>query len=145
MGIRDSGGRKYKVVLDTNLYVSAFLCPDGVVARIAEQARRAIFLPVISPFIMNELGHILRTKTEANDAAIIAYLKQIAQSAIIVQPETVERVVPNDPDDDHIVACAIAGNADLIVSGDKHLRNLGSSGSIPIVHPTDFARMLGGM
>jgi len=33
-------------------------------------------------------------------------------------------VVPDDPDDDHVVACAVAARVDVIVSGDKHLLKL---------------------
>ena len=40
-------------------------------------------------------------------------------------PANVPRVIANDPDDDHVLACALAAQADLIVSGDKHLHSLG--------------------
>jgi len=54
--------------------------------------------------------------------------------AVIVSPLTVPRVVPTDPDDDHVLAAALAGNADLIVSGDKRdLLPLGSYEDIPII------------
>ena len=38
---------------------------------------------------------------------------------------TVPRVIERDADDEHVIACALAGQADLIVSGDKHLHSLG--------------------
>jgi predicted nucleic acid-binding protein len=40
-------------------------------------------------------------------------------------PINVPRVITNDPDDDHVLACAVAAQADFIVSGDKHLHSLG--------------------
>jgi uncharacterized protein len=40
-------------------------------------------------------------------------------------PTVVPHVIENDPDDDHVLACAVAAQADLIVSGDKHLHSLG--------------------
>ena len=44
------------------------------------------------------------------------------------------RVIEHDADDDHVLACALAGRADLIVSGDKHLHRLGGQyQGIPIV------------
>lgn len=43
----------------------------------------------------------------------------------MVAPDNVPRVIADDPDDDHIIACAMAAQADLIVSGDKHLHSLG--------------------
>ena len=42
----------------------------------------------------------------------------------VVVPASIRRTVPDDPDDDHVLACALAAQADLIVSGDAHLRNL---------------------
>ena len=54
--------------------------------------------------------------------------------AVVVTPLAVPRVVPTDPDDDHVLAAAFTGMADLIASGDKRdLLPLGSYQSIPIV------------
>jgi len=47
-------------------------------------------------------------------------------------------VVANDPDDDKFLACAIAANASIIISGDPHLLSLGSYRSIPIMTPAQF-------
>jgi predicted nucleic acid-binding protein len=51
-------------------------------------------------------------------------------------------VVAADPDDDRILECAVAGAADLIVSGDHHLNRLKSFRGIGIVRPVDFLRTL---
>ena len=53
---------------------------------------------------------------------IVGELRRLAYMAV---PKTVPRVIENDADDDHVLACALAGQADLIVSGDKHLHSLG--------------------
>ena len=56
-------------------------------------------------------------------------------------PVDVPRVIENDTDDDHVLACALAGRADLIVSGDKRLRSLGGQyQGIPIVTPAQAVR-----
>ncbi len=53
---------------------------------------------------------------------------------MVVSPTSVPPVVPTDPDDDHVLAAALAGNADLIASGDKRdLLPLGSYRGIAIV------------
>ena len=54
--------------------------------------------------------------------------------AVIVVPTDTPRVVPTDPDDDHVVAAAVLGQADLIASGDRRdLLPLGNFRGIPIV------------
>lgn len=50
-----------------------------------------------------------------------------------ITPAEIDRVVLADPDDDHVLACALAARADLVVSGDKRLRNIKSYQGIPIV------------
>ncbi|MCK7496847.1 MAG: PIN domain-containing protein [Comamonadaceae bacterium] len=54
--------------------------------------------------------------------------------AVVVEPSSVPRVVPDDPDDDQVLACALAAQVEMIVSGDKHLLDLGGHyQNIPIV------------
>jgi predicted nucleic acid-binding protein len=60
-----------------------------------------------------------------------------------VQPVAVPRVVPDDAEDDQVLACALAANAELIVSGDKHLLSLGSQyQGMPIVTPAQAAKLI---
>lgn len=59
-------------------------------------------------------------------------------------PTSVPRVVANDADDDHVLACALAGKVDLIVSGDKHLHSLGGEyQGIRIVTPAEAVQLVG--
>ena len=54
----------------------------------------------------------------------------------------VEKVIEQDPDDDKVLACALASRASRIVSGDGHLLALNSYRSIPIVTPAQFLALL---
>jgi predicted nucleic acid-binding protein len=67
-------------------------------------------------------------------------IRVLAGVSILVVPRTVPDAVPDDPDDNHIIACAVEGRADLIVSGDRHLLNLVEYEGIPVIRPTDFLR-----
>lgn len=52
-------------------------------------------------------------------------------------------MIAADPDDDHVLACAVAGHVDLIVSGDRHFLGLGGQyKGIPIVKAVDAVRIL---
>jgi predicted nucleic acid-binding protein len=63
----------------------------------------------------------------------------------VVAPVSVPRVVPDDPDDDHVMAAAVAAGADLIVSGDRHLLGVGTYRGIRILRPAEvLAEILGG-
>jgi len=52
-------------------------------------------------------------------------VRELRRLAYMCAPLIVPHVIANDPDDDHVLACAVAAQADLIVSGDKHLHSLG--------------------
>ena len=70
-------------------------------------------------------------------------LKQLAAIAEIIIPQIILDVIKEDPPDNRILECAVAGHADLIVSGNRRLLRLKSYQSIPIVRPIDFLRTLG--
>lgn len=70
---------------------------------------------------------------------IQAYLGHVS----LVQPDHVPAVVVADPADDHVLACAVAADADAIVSGDRHLHALGGRyQGIAIVRPALALQML---
>lgn len=62
--------------------------------------------------------------------------------ATLIEPMPVTPVIHDDPEDDHVLACAHAAQADYIVSGDQHLLGLGQYGAIPIVRPADLIARL---
>ena len=137
---------KIRVVLDTNVYISIFTSPKGELGTIWEQALRGAYTLLISPVIVAELANVLREKFQWPEDAIKARVKRFARMAEIITPESVPTVIKNDPADNHVLACAVSGKADLIVSGDKrHLLPLKEYKDIPIVRPVDFLRMFGGL
>ncbi|MEJ8859052.1 PIN domain-containing protein [Variovorax robiniae] len=72
------------------------------------------------------------------EALRVAELVQQYQSIVtLVHPFDVPRVVPNDVDDDHVVAAAVAGQVEVIVSGDRHLLQMQSHAGIAIFNPRD--------
>ena len=94
------------------------------------------------PAILREIAHVLLDVLQWQESDIVAHLKLVAKVAEIVSPTISLRVIADDPTDDRILECAVAGMADLVVSGDRHLRKLKSYKNIGIVQPSDFLRTL---
>ena len=121
-----------RVVLDTNTLVSAVLSPLGPPRRLLDDARAQVFQLCSSPVLMAELLDVVSREKFAKRMAEagltpLGIVGEIRRLAIMAVPADVPRVVANDADDDHVLACAIAAQADLIVSGDRHLLGLGDS------------------
>lgn len=131
-----------RCVLDTNLLVSGIIA-DGSPRRLLSKALAGEFTLCTSDTLLAELQRVLsRRKFSArmigSNLRPQAIADDIRRIALVVQPIEVPRVVLDDPDDDHVVAAAVTGRADLIASGDKrHLLKLASVGGIPIVSASE--------
>jgi putative PIN family toxin of toxin-antitoxin system len=143
-GIKEKQQTGLRVVLDTNVYVSAFNFPEGTLREIWQHARRGAFELLISPAIVNELGRILRERFVWSERDIRARIIELSRIGEIVIPRAIPTAIEDDPADNHILACAIEGRANVIVSGDQHLRRLKEYLGIAIVRPADFLHMLVG-
>ncbi len=109
-----------RVVLDTNVLVSALVFPGGqgeaALRRIIEHTDQL----VLSRPIVDELLDVLARKF-ARDAEELAHVAVfVTELAVIVAPRRRLRVVKDDPDN-RILECAVAGRAEIIVTGDKAL------------------------
>lgn len=139
-----------RVVLDTNTLVSALLSPHGPPRRLLDAARAQVFELCSSPVLVAELLDVVSREKFAKRLAAagltpLGIVGEIRRLAVMAAPVDVPRVVADDPDDDHVLACALTAQADLIVSGDKHLLNLGGQyQSIAIVTPAQAVQLVGG-
>ncbi len=138
-----SDGELLRAVLDTNVYISAFLYPARAVFQTVQLAARRRYHLLISPTIISEVGRVMRQDLGWEEHIRIRHLKTLTKAAEIVVPRLTLDVIREDPPDNRILECAIEGRAHLIVSGDRHLRRLKICQGIPIVRPTDFLRTLG--
>ena len=131
-----------RVVLDTNIFISAFLSPTGSSGRAWQAAHQRQYQLVTSPFIMAEVAITLRRRFSWGEEKIVKRLKKIGRAADIIQPTTMLQVV-SDPKDNPIVECAVDGKADMLISLDKDLLSLKVYNNIPILHVVDLLRTLG--
>ena len=127
-----------RIVLDTNVVLSALLwrgTPYQLLEAIRNHSEPRLFT---SPALLDELAGVLTRSTPTKRLAVIgktvrAVLADYVEAAEVVEPEHVPRVVPNDADDDQVIAAAVTAGADWIVSGDVDLLSLGSYQGIPII------------
>lgn len=136
-----------RLVLDTNVVASAVLW-GGVPRQLLQDGREKRVSLFTSIRLLAELTDILaRPKFEKKLVASGLTIEQIvdryAELAAVVQPAAIAPTVLDDPDDDQVLACAVAARADLIVSGDRrHLLPLGSFEGMPIVSPAEALRLI---
>jgi putative PIN family toxin of toxin-antitoxin system len=137
-----------RVVFDTNIYVSSLLRKDGLPAQALAAWRAHRIQLVTSPAIMSELAATLRytrirRKYGVTDEEIGELIDLLVANAVVVDGTLdVSGSVPSDPDDEIVLACAVEGKADLIVTGDQHLLALSAFQDIPVVTVRDLLEQL---
>ena len=138
-----------RAVLDANVYASALIKPGGPPGRILHLllAERA-FEVVLSGSILFELRRCLdypklRKHVLLTDPEIDSWIVALEMIADVATPRRLIRAVPDDPDDDHLIAAAIEGRAAFLVTGDRHVLALGEYEGIRMVTPAGFLKVLG--
>jgi uncharacterized protein len=124
-----------RVVLDTNIYISAILTP-GKPRDVLELARKKRIRLLISEAILQETERILRVKIGKSPNEISRILISLQTISEFVSPLLTISHIKADPSDDRILECAVEGKADYIVSGDtKHLLPLKKYRNTKIISP----------
>lgn len=137
-----------RVVVDTNIFVSAQLSRSGAPAQVLNSWREHRFIMLTSPDIIAEV-----TETLAGFIGRAPYaVSQQDVDEVVFLLKTVAVEVPgradvsdagiSDLDDLIFLACAVDGEADFIASGDKHLKSLKIYRSIPIVTARELLDVL---
>jgi len=132
-----------KVVFDTNVVASASFwrgAPFDCLVAWAQGRCEAI----VSPVLLAEYHEIFEElRLDYPKIKPVPWVEVLTESAELVFPTDRATGATSDPGDEMILECALAGEADFIVSGDKkHLLPLREFQGIPIVSPADFLRRL---
>jgi putative PIN family toxin of toxin-antitoxin system len=131
-----------RVVLDTNIIVSAVIS-DGKPRELLRRGINNQFIIVTSDFILKELVTVLhRPKFKTSEDEINRIVLALIQSSEVVSVKAKFKVVNQDPKDDMIILTAYDGDADRIVTGDKHLLELGSFREIKIITVENMIMLL---
>jgi putative PIN family toxin of toxin-antitoxin system len=127
-----------RVVFDTNVWISGLVF-KGEVRKVIQKALDEEVRPVISIPLLRELEKVLlSSKIDYSPIAAAETLHQIQELCLLVHPTQKIRVIHSDPVDNRVLECALEGQANLIVSGDKHLPDLGVFRGIRIITPKQF-------
>lgn len=109
---------RVKAVLDTNIIVSALLKDGGREALVFDLATSGAFTPVVSDPLLAEYGEVLgRPGFGFETRRVKGALQDIRRHALHVGTPRVLVGAAHDPDDDMVLACALAGGADYVVTG----------------------------
>ena len=127
-----------RVVLDTNILISAFIFPGGSPEAVYRLALEGSIDLATSPVPLAEFGRILAQKFGWDPATVGDAVAQVVRAGRVVRPSERVREVTADPDDDRVLEAAAEAMADVIVSGDRHLLELGTWRGIRILKATDF-------
>lgn len=134
-----------RVVLDTNIIVSAFFW--GGTPRAALDAARAKRVQIITTeALIAELKEVI---SRSKFADRLSQIGETAETLLdndyralveIVEAAEIEPIIVDDPDDDILIACAMGGKADYIISGDRHLLALKTHENIMICSVNHFIK-----
>lgn len=126
-----------RVLLDTNVVVAGLLW-NGLPRRLLDLAFDEAMTLYCSQALLDELLHTLQypkfnKRIAGHETTAHALASLYAASVTLVTPALILPTIEHDPDDDAVLACALAAQVDLIVSGDAHLLNLKHFQRIPIM------------
>ena len=137
-----------RVVLDANIYISALISNKGNPAKIINKWLAGQFDVLISQPIVDEILRVTNYKRIQKKYAKVRenrleFVELIIEQGIWEESSETLTVVSADESDNRYVECAVAGNAQYIVSGDEHLLGVGEYQGIIIVTPATFLTLLG--
>jgi putative PIN family toxin of toxin-antitoxin system len=136
-----------RVVLDTNILISALITPRGTPAKVLQSWRAGHFDLVTSPHLLLELREALsrphlKDRYRLSPTDTRDFITLLTSAAFLVTTREVASALLRDPDDLAVLACALAGDAEYIVTGDLDLLHLRSFEGVQIVRPSPFLQIL---
>lgn len=124
-----------RVVFDTNIYIAAALRGSFAEDIIDFAATTNLITLVTSQEILNELREKLLSKFDESEINVAYFINSLKDFVEVVEIVKKVDIIKRDPDDNKILECTLASNADLIVSSDQDLLDLKTFQGIGIIHP----------
>ena len=136
-----------KIVLDTNVFVSALINPRGKPAQILNYVFESKVRLFTSPSIIEELERVLSypklvKRHGLEKQELKEFVSDLLSILSLVEGKKAIELIAEDPADNNYLSCVVDAKADFIVSGDIHLLNLREYEGIQIITPAQFLEML---
>lgn len=137
-----------RAVLDTNVIVSGFAVrvpTPGIPARILDHWRSSAFELVVSQHILEEVARTFRKpyfRRRLSSEQVTRILAALARPPGVVELSVAVQGIATHPEDDLILATAISGRAEYLVSGDRRLQAVGSYRGVTMLSPRRFLDLL---
>lgn len=133
----------HRVVIDTNVLISGIIQHSGFPFRIVKLWESASLVLITSVATIREAERVLnypkiKRVYRLTDDDIKRVVSNLAMYSVFVDPLSKVDVIREDPEDNNILATAVDGKADYIISGDTHLLHLKNYKGIDIVTPKEF-------
>lgn len=136
------GNKKIRVVLDTNVYISAIII-GGVCEKLFEEIQKRDFKIFISPFLIQEIIKVLKKKFKWDDEMIQFVICFLLEKAILIYPQKKVFIIKEKEDDNRILEIALEAKAHFLISGDKkHILPLKKINHTQIISPKNFLKIL---
>jgi uncharacterized protein len=132
--------KRWRVVLDTNVLVSAYRF-GGKPKAILELAEEMAFVPLISEPLKGELVRVLEEKFFMPRTLVTELCSYLWEVSEWVDPKIQIHLCADEPDN-RVLECALEGKAGYIVTGDRHLLNLPPIKGLAILTPDKFLASL---
>lgn len=135
-----------KITADTNVLVSATFW-RGDSNRIIEMVEKKQIELILSNKIIEEFTNVLnyreiQDKIKNKNLEMMRTIEKIVSISTIVEPNEKLNIIKDDPADNKILECAVAGNVDYIISNDNHLLKLKEFQKIKIITPKEFVNVI---
>ena len=136
MGAGSQG--RMRITVDTNVLVSA-LGWNGAEAAVIDMVLESRVELCLSAQILSEFYRVVKyPKLGFTEEEIDGFIGRILPCVLFVKPSKKICVIDDDPDDKKITECAIAGESQFIISGDRHLLKLSEYEGIKILRAAEF-------
>ncbi len=135
-----------RIVADTNIVVSGFLF-GGLPLRVLDAGRSDIIELCTSQVLLDEFAEVIERphfdrKFEETGISRRRMVSDYAEISTVITPAKLSEHVSRDPDDDEVIACALAADCEFIVTGDNDLLVLKEYQGVTIVTAADFLKEL---